>query len=207
MASPGYLLVFGHSIDGAKMGAYSAALPPIYKKYGGFYLGIGGPGRGVELLEGNWIDHSLVLARFAADADVVKFWHSPEYLEAKKLRAGAGTFNVFCVKGNGREAPLGQPSFLITVTRPVEPEKLAPLRKDWQARLAARGAEILADAAFRDMVRLEGDVNGIDVEIAAFPSQAAATAFWNDATAASLREARAQAAVVNAFLVAGLPRK
>jgi uncharacterized protein (DUF1330 family) len=207
MASPGYLLVFGHSIDGAKMGAYSAALPPIYKKYGGFYLGIGGPGRGVELLEGNWIDHSLVLARFAADGDVVKFWHSPEYAEAKKLRAGAGTFNVFCVKGNGREAPLGQPSFLVTVLRPIEPDKLVPLRKDWQARLAARGADILADAAFTDMVRLEGDLGGIDVEIAAFATQPAATAFWNDPATASIRDARAKVAAANSFLVAGLPRK
>ncbi|MDX2222793.1 MAG: DUF1330 domain-containing protein, partial [Rhodospirillaceae bacterium] len=206
MASPGYLLVFGHSIEGAKMVAYSAALPPIYKKYGGFYIGIGGPGRGVELLEGNWIDHSLVLARFAADGDVVKFWHSPEYVEAKKLRAGAGTFNVFAVKGNGREAPLGQPSFLISVVRPIESDKLVPLRKDWQARLAARGADILADAAYRDMERLEGDVNGIDVEIAAFPSQAAATAFWNDPATAAARAARNAVAVVNTFLVAGLPR-
>ncbi|MCB2109365.1 MAG: DUF1330 domain-containing protein, partial [Rhodobacteraceae bacterium] len=136
MSTPGYLLVLGHSLDREKMAAYSAALPPIYKKYGGFYIGIGGPGRGVELLEGAWFDHSMVLARFGAAADVLKFWHSPEYAEAKKIREGAGTFNVFCIKGNGTEPPLGQPCFLVSVYRAFEADKLAPIRKAWAERIA-----------------------------------------------------------------------
>jgi uncharacterized protein (DUF1330 family) len=70
MAPPGYLLVLGHSLNGEKMTRYSATLPPIYEKYGGFYLGIGAPARGVEHLEGPWFDHSLVLARFKSPDDI-----------------------------------------------------------------------------------------------------------------------------------------
>ena len=99
MAVPGYLLVLGHSLDGAKMAVYSAALPPIYKKFGGYYLGIGGPGRGVELLEGGWFDHSMVLGRFPTSDDPHKFWFSPEYTKAGEYRRKASTGEFILVEG------------------------------------------------------------------------------------------------------------
>ena len=114
MASPGYLLVIGHSINGDKMAGYNKVLPPIYKKYDGFYLGLGSPGQGVRHLEGDWFDHSLMLARFNSKDDVSGFWYSPEYEEAKKLRQGGGEFNIFALPGNEHEAPLDEPSFLIS---------------------------------------------------------------------------------------------
>jgi uncharacterized protein (DUF1330 family) len=207
MAVPGYLLVLGHSLDMAKMATYSAALPPIYKKYGGFYLGIGGPGRGVELLEGGWFDHSMVLARFPTRADVTKFWWSPEYTQAKELRKGAGTFQVFALNGNAHEAPLGQPSFLVTIYRPFDAAKTAALNAAEDARLARRSVPIIADVKFADAERLEGDLTDFDFRVAAFPTQAAATNYWNEPATRAWREERAQAAGANVFLVAGLPRK
>lgn len=207
MSVPGYLLVLGHSLDPPKMAIYSAALPPIYKKFGGHYLGIGGPGRGVELLEGAWFDHSAVLARFAAPDDPSKFWYSPEYTEAKKLRVGAGTFNVLTFAGNEHEAPKGQPSFMISVYRAFDPEKLATIRAAWRDRLKQRGVNVIADAKFADMRKLEGDLRDFDVEIAAFPTQAAATGFWNDPATKTQREARAQFAGYNTFLMNGVPTK
>jgi uncharacterized protein (DUF1330 family) len=37
---PGYLLVQGKITDLEGFKAYNAALPPIYKKYGGYYLAV-----------------------------------------------------------------------------------------------------------------------------------------------------------------------
>jgi uncharacterized protein (DUF1330 family) len=207
MAAPGYLLVLGHSLDMAKMAAYGAALPPIYKTYGGFYLGIGGPGRGVELLEGGWFDHSMVLARFAAKADVSKFWWSPEYTQAKALRKEAGTFNVFAMAGNAHEAPLGQPSFLVSIYRPFDAAKIAELNAQDDAKLAARGVHVIAQAKFAEVECLEGDLRDFDFRIVAFPTQASATNYWNEPATVAWRDARAKAAGVNTFLIAGLPRK
>jgi uncharacterized protein (DUF1330 family) len=207
MAAPGYLLVLGHSLDMTKMATYSAALPPIYKKYGGFYLGIGGPGRGVELLEGAWFDHSAVLARFASKADVSKFWWSPEYTQAKDLRKGAGTFQVFAMAGTGAEVPLGQPSFMITIARAFDAAKMKEIMDQENAKLAARGAVVLAQAKFAEAERLEGDLMDFDFRVVAFPTQPAATSYWNDPATVALRAERAKVGGVNTFLVAGLPRK
>ncbi len=207
MAVPGYLLVLGHSLEMTKMAAYSAALPPIYKKFGGFYLGIGGPGRGAELLEGAWFDHSLVLARFASRADVTKFWTSPEYTQAKELRKGAGTFNVFAMAGNAHESPLGQPSFLIHVYRPFDADEVAKLNAQEDVTLAAGDAHIIAQAKFMETDRLEGDLRDFDFRVAAFQTPGAATGYWNHPRTRELREARAKVSGGNTFLVAGLPRK
>jgi uncharacterized protein (DUF1330 family) len=207
MAAPGYLLVLGHSLDMAKMAAYSAALPPIYKKFGGFYLGIGGPGRGVELLEGGWFDHSMVLARFPSKADIPKFWWSPEYTQAKELRKGAGTFNVFAMAGNANEAPLGQPSFMISISRAFDAAKVAEINAKEDEKLKARGVHVIAQAKFAEVERLEGDLMDFDFRVIAFPTQAAATNYWNEPAAKDLRAARNAVAGVNTFLVAGLPRK
>ena len=53
MSQPGYLLFLGHSLNMEKMVSYSAAVSPVHKQYGGTYIGIGGPGHGTELLEGD----------------------------------------------------------------------------------------------------------------------------------------------------------
>ena len=207
MAAPGYLLVLGHSLDMAKMAAYSAALPAIYTKFGGFYLGIGGPRRGVELLEGGWFDHSMVLARFAAKADIPKFWRSPDYTQAKELRKNAGTFNVFAMAGNAHEAPLGQPSFMITIFRSFDAAKTTELHAQEDAKLAGRGVHLIAAAKFAETECLEGDLRDFDFRITAFPTQASATIYWNEPTTLQWREERTKVAGVNTFLVSGLPRK
>ncbi len=206
MASPGYLLVLGHSLDPEKMARYSAALPPIYEKYGGVYLGIGGPGRGVEHLEGQWFDHSLVLARFNSPEDVTKFWFSPEYEDAKKLRKDAGTFNVFVLTGNDNEAPEGEPAYLISVYRTIDKEAYAPMAEAEEEKFASRDIFYLARAAYDDTERLEGDLIDHDFSVAVFPTQAAATNMWNDPGYQELRQNRAQIGAFNTFLVRGLRR-
>jgi uncharacterized protein (DUF1330 family) len=204
MAQPGYLLVLGHSLDGAKMAAYAAALPPIYKKYDGHYIGIGGPGRGVELLEGGWFDHSLVLARFPSRAQVEKFWTSPEYTEAKPLRKDAGHFQVFAMTGLA-EPPKGQPAFLISIYREFDPAQFKVCADTEADILKRRELGYLARAKYADVLRLEGDVLDFDFAIISLPTQAAATNLWNDPQYRAMREQRAKVAGVNTFLMAGLP--
>ncbi len=83
---PVYLVV------SSKLKGASEALEPYRRKARPLALAAGLEilARGnVELLEGNW-DHlpSLTIERFNSMAEFKAFWHSPEYLEAKKLRKG-----------------------------------------------------------------------------------------------------------------------
>ena len=95
---PAYLLVQGHVTDREGFKAYSAALPPIYRKYGGQYIALV-PAPMLEVVEGEPEDRSVVIARFPTREDARAFWNSPEYAEAKKLRAGKGTFYVAILDG------------------------------------------------------------------------------------------------------------
>lgn len=95
---PAYLLVQGHVTDREGFKAYSAALPPIYRKYRGQYIALV-PAPMVEVVEGEPENRSVVIARFPSREDARAFWNSPEYAEAKKLRAGKGTFYVSILDG------------------------------------------------------------------------------------------------------------
>lgn len=95
---PAYLLVQGHVTDREGFKAYNAALPPIYRKYGGEYLALV-PAPLVEVAEGPAENRSIVLARFPSREAARTFWNSPEYAEARKLRKGKGTFFVTILDG------------------------------------------------------------------------------------------------------------
>jgi len=95
---PAYLLVQGHVTDREGFKAYSAALPPIYRKYGGHYLALV-PAPLLEVVEGPPESRSVVLAKFPSRQAARAFWDSPEYAAAKKLREGKGTFYVTILDG------------------------------------------------------------------------------------------------------------
>jgi uncharacterized protein (DUF1330 family) len=95
---PAYLLVQGQVTDREGFQAYSAALPPIYRKYGGEYLALV-PAPLVEVAEGPAENRSIVLARFPSRAAARAFWDSPEYAAARRLREGKGTFFVTILDG------------------------------------------------------------------------------------------------------------
>jgi len=97
-ARPAYLLVQGIVTDREGFKAYNAALPPIYRKYGGEYLALV-PAPALDVLEGEPEHRSIVLARFPSREAAHAFWNSPEYTEAKQLRAGKGTFFVTVLDG------------------------------------------------------------------------------------------------------------
>jgi uncharacterized protein (DUF1330 family) len=97
-ARPGYLLVQGVVSDPDGFKAYSAALPPIYRKYGGFYLSVT-PAAKVEVAEGATENRSILIAKFPSKDAAWAFWRSAEYEAAKTLRAGKGTFFVTVLDG------------------------------------------------------------------------------------------------------------
>jgi uncharacterized protein (DUF1330 family) len=78
--------------------AYNAALPPIYKKFGGYYLTLT-PAAKVEIAEGEPRMESILIAKFPSKEAAWGFWNSPEYTAAKKLRAGKGKFFVTVLDG------------------------------------------------------------------------------------------------------------
>jgi uncharacterized protein (DUF1330 family) len=95
---PGYLLVQGKITDLEGFKAYNAALPPIYKKYGGYYLTVV-PAAKVEVAEGEPRGDSILIARFPSKDAAWGFWKSAEYEAAKQLRIGKGTFFVTVLEG------------------------------------------------------------------------------------------------------------
>lgn len=204
MSQPGYLLFLGHTLDMEKMGRYSAAVSAVYKQYGGTYVGIGGPGRGTELLEGAWFDHSIILARFPSSEDVSKFWNSPEYTKVKALREDGGVFQAFSLKGENREPPEGQPTYLISIYRPFDADAYAAAAAAEAAKIESRDMYYLARSTEGSTERLEGDMLEFCFSIIACPTQPSATALWNDAAHVQIRQDRAKAAGVNTFLMAGM---
>jgi len=207
MSQPGYLLFLGHTLDMDKMGRYSAAVSAVYKQYGGTYVGIGGPGRGTELLEGAWFDHSIILARFPSSEDVSKFWKSPEYAEVKALREGGGVFQVFSLEGENREPSEGQGAYLISIFRPFDADAYAAAAAAEAEKIESCDMYYLAQSSGGNTERLEGDLLDFCFSIIACPTQPAATVLWNDPTYTQIRQERAQAAGVNTFLMAGMSQK
>ena len=72
------------------------AAPPAVAAGGGRFIVRGGE---LAVLEGDWQPKRLVLLEFP-DLDTAKrFYESPEYQEAKRLREGAAGFNMVAVEG------------------------------------------------------------------------------------------------------------
>ena len=206
MAPPGYLLVIGHSIDADIMAGYNNVLPPIYDKFGGFYLGLGAPGQGVQHLEGDWIDQSLMLARFKNPDDVSDFWYSPEYEEAKKLRKGGGEFNIFKMAGNEHEAPFGEPAYLISFYHVFDTDAYIPLAEAEEEILNHHDVNYLTKTSSDQAERLEGDLTDHNFNVIVFPNLDIAKSFWKNAEYKNIREKRSKLALFNTYLVRGQRR-
>jgi uncharacterized protein (DUF1330 family) len=97
--NPAYMIVLGtvHDRD-AFMRGYAAKLAPLYDKYGGHYISIGGSH---EILEGQTSFESHVISQWTSSDAARAFWNSPEYAELKRARIENkwGDFDVFLVEG------------------------------------------------------------------------------------------------------------
>jgi uncharacterized protein (DUF1330 family) len=93
---PAYVIVETDVSDPDQYERYKAAAPATIDAAGGRYLARGG---GLAVLEGEWRPDRLVVLEFE-DLDAAKRWYdSPEYAEARRLREGAATFRMVAVEG------------------------------------------------------------------------------------------------------------
>lgn len=98
---PAFMIVLGEVFDRpAFMEGYAAKLPPVYDKFGGHYIAIGG-GPGIEVLEGDYRPPSYVVSKWPNAQAARDFWASPEYdvLRRARIDNGWGEFDVLLVQG------------------------------------------------------------------------------------------------------------
>lgn len=69
---------------------------PTILAYGGKPLARGGK---TEVLEGDWQPKRMVILEFKTMEDARRWWNSPEYTEAKKLRHRSADTNVIFLDG------------------------------------------------------------------------------------------------------------
>lgn len=93
---PAYLLARIRVTDPKRFAQYRAAAPAAIAKHGGRYVVRGGEG---VALEGAHDGRRLVVVEFPSLEAAQRFWDSPEYAQAKALRAGAAEFEVLLVPG------------------------------------------------------------------------------------------------------------
>lgn len=75
---------------------YMAATPPTIEKYGGRFISRGGD---LVTLEGPEETCRVVLLEFPSVEQATAFYQSPEYQQAKTLRAGAASMEMVVVEG------------------------------------------------------------------------------------------------------------
>ena len=94
---PAYMIVTAKIADrDAFINGYGAAAGKLVAQFGGKYV-LRGPG--AELLEGDFGDGASMVISDWPDKDAAKaFWNSPEYAEAKKLRAGVADVQVLLIE-------------------------------------------------------------------------------------------------------------
>ncbi|HVM58420.1 MAG TPA: DUF1330 domain-containing protein [Gaiellaceae bacterium] len=93
---PAYLIVETEITDPDRYEQYKAAAPAAIEAFGGRYVVRGGE---TAVLEGDWQPKRVVLVEFPDLEAAKRFYDSPEYQAAKKLREGAATLNMVAVQG------------------------------------------------------------------------------------------------------------
>ncbi|HEY2897557.1 MAG TPA: DUF1330 domain-containing protein [Gemmatimonadaceae bacterium] len=93
---PAYIVVEIAIKDQARYDRYKHLAPPSIAKYGGKYLSRGGV---TEALEGTWSPERFVILEFADADSARRWWNSPEYAEAKKLRQSCAETEMLLVEG------------------------------------------------------------------------------------------------------------
>ena len=93
---PAYVIVETDVHDPEQYEQYKAAASGAIEAAGGRYLARGGE---LAVLEGEWRPARLVLLEFD-DLDAARRWYdTPEYRDARRLREGAASLNMVAVAG------------------------------------------------------------------------------------------------------------
>lgn len=91
-----YILLDIDVFDPAGYEEYKKRGAPTILAYGGKPLARGGK---TEVLEGNWQPKRMVLLEFKSIEEAKRWWDSPEYNEAKKLRHASARTNIVLLEG------------------------------------------------------------------------------------------------------------
>jgi len=93
---PAYVVIETDIHDPEQYEQYKAASPAAVASGGGRFVARGGE---LAVLEGDWQPSRLVILEFP-DLEAAKRWYdSPEYVEARKLRDGAANLRMVAVEG------------------------------------------------------------------------------------------------------------
>ncbi|HZD87391.1 MAG TPA: DUF1330 domain-containing protein [Gaiellaceae bacterium] len=93
---PAFVIVETDIEDAAQYERYKAASPAAVASGGGRFVARGGE---LAVLEGDWDPSRVVILEFP-DLEAAKRWYdSPEYVEARKLREGAARLRMVAVQG------------------------------------------------------------------------------------------------------------
>jgi uncharacterized protein (DUF1330 family) len=93
---PAYVIVETEIHDPDQYAQYQAATPDAVRAGGGRFVVRGGE---LAVLEGDWDPSRLVILEFP-DLEAAKRWYdSPRYQEAKRLREGAANLRMVAVQG------------------------------------------------------------------------------------------------------------
>ncbi|HEV7132770.1 MAG TPA: DUF1330 domain-containing protein [Gaiellaceae bacterium] len=93
---PAYLIVETDITDPEQYEQYKAASPAAIAAAGGRFVVRGGE---LAVLEGEWQPKRLVVVEFDDLEAAKRFYESPEYQAAIKLREGAARLNMVAVEG------------------------------------------------------------------------------------------------------------
>ncbi len=93
---PAYIVVETDIHEPEQYELYKLATPAAVSAGGGRFIARGGE---LAVLEGDWQPKRLVLLEFPDLEAAKRFYESPEYQEAKRLREGAADFNMVAVEG------------------------------------------------------------------------------------------------------------
>lgn len=91
-----FMLVTARISDPAAFRAYAQTVAPMVAAFGGRYRVLGSV---AEALEGDAPEGKMVISEWPSMEAARRFWDSPEYTQAKQLRAGTGHFDVVLVNG------------------------------------------------------------------------------------------------------------
>lgn len=91
-----YLIAIGHMRDPAKLAAYAKAADQVIARFGGRRIARGS----AKLLEGTpMLTRTALIIEFPSREALDGFWQSPDYQDAKLLRAGLADLEIVAVNG------------------------------------------------------------------------------------------------------------
>jgi len=89
--------------DPASYEKYLATADRVFARFNGEYLAVD---RQPQVLEGSWSYERLVIIRFPTEADLKKWYFSPDYQEILKFRLAGARCDSLLVHGTGLETEI-----------------------------------------------------------------------------------------------------